>query len=312
MSVFKLAFYLIKLHLNQVVRLMKEIGVLRVIILLIFIFITISKALPVLNENPNFYFLISLPVLFLSYYFKGEIEFLRINFQNQELIRLCRNLLILSPLLIWLIIKLQFLQVFLIVTLTFIFSFIKTFNSFDSNIKIHIPLKLLNWKTEIRRYFLLILLLELLSLGIIYHFSILMITMILLHILVLSFLNNNENHLSLESANLKANVYVRYYSFNHMLYFAILSLPLILMTALLSIDQFIIVLILFVVLTFHQFLSVLMKLSFYSPGKSNEGMQVIQWLMLIFLLIPFAFLIPIWYIFIYYKRARTNLKPFLG
>ena len=311
MSELRLAIFIVKLHFLQVFRIMKEIGLIRVLILIVFALILLSKAIPVLNDNPDYYFLLAFPILFISFYFKGEIEFLEINFRNHRLIRLIRSLILMSPLFIILILQTHLIQLLIVISLAVLSFVIKTWKPSSGNIRIHFGFKLLAWKTEMRRYFPLLILLHLMSLGITHHISVMIICMILQHIIILSFLVNNENQQVLESTGLKSGSFVNFYVLKHISYFLLLSLPFLIITAVFAFEKLYLILAILFVLLIHQLLSVLMKLSFYAPDKNNEEMQLIQWLMFLFLFIPFAFLIPLWYLILYYRKAMRNLKIYL-
>ncbi len=317
----QLLIHLCKLHMRQFFRLLAEIGLARIVILSIIGLLFLMQLLPFIQFSSIWAFVLPiLPALIFFSLFnsekfdlQSEYSFLKAFVPSPVLIRLLRNILFALPFLIILIIHKNFqafgigiiLSLLLAIPSKFQFNE-KQFLLFKTPQTVLVP-----WTIAIRKGLLIYVIVLVCGMLQLLHVSFIFFAIFILHLRILSVLQFNESQILLQSYNRKANSFLNNYLKKHLIYYSLFTLPLLIMTAILSIQTFLILSFIFLLLLIHQWLSIYLKFSFYEPGKDNSDMQSIQTLMLAFLLIPFTLPIPFLYLWRYRKRAIQNLNVYL-
>lgn len=316
-----LLIHLCRVHFNQFFRLLAEIGIARIIILSIIGLIFLFQLLPFIPFSSIWAFFIPLiPALFFATVFSSgksnapnENDFLISLGATPYWIRFLRNSLFALPLLLILVLIGNFKATALSVPILFFLSLdLKSEFRTGEIINFRIAhLALLPWTIALRKGFIVYVLIILLAACQVIHISFVFFAIFILHLRILSLLQYNESQMLIQAFGKNAHAFLNYYLKKHLYYYLLSGVPLLILTAVLSIEVFPILFGIFILLTVHQCLSIYLKFSFYEPGKDNSDMQSLQSIMLAFLLIPFTIPIPFIYLWRYRKRAILNLNSYL-
>ena len=242
-----------------------------------------------------------------------EMQFYNVLGIDSLKIRMGRNLVFAIPGFIILSLNGNWTALFisLLIILIIAFPFRLKMGLRDSNSKRLFRFKLLPWTVGVSNSLpMLLLVLVLLCLAFL-NIAFLFIAIFLFHFITIGFFTHNEPQILLESYGKRAKAFLTFYIKKHLGYYSLVSIIFIVVSLIISPELSLITIAIILLLSLHQLVSIYLKFCFYEPGKTNDQMQSIQTLMLVFLLIPFTIPIPFWYTWKYRKKAIENLKVYL-
>lgn len=309
---FQTLLHLSRLHIMQLARLLSEIGAARIVILSIVLMIFISRFAPLINFQSLWAAAIVIPFMFAFTSLKGETPFFQTLDLSPRALKFARNILFSLPGIAILLVNASWTALLLAFAIILAGSFLPISGLWQvKNHAFAIRTNLLPWTVGLRNSVFILTLLLVFCFAGLFHMAFLFLAMFVFHFMILGFFQYNEPAHILESYRLRARPFLTFYSGRHLIYYSLAQVLFILIGSIIYtnlIPVFAWISSLFII---HQLLSVYLKFAFYEPGRSNERMQSIQTLMLVFLFIPFTAPIPFWYLWKYRKKALDNLNVYL-
>lgn len=307
----------LKIRSIQIFRSIKDIGIFRILFLIILLFALGFILFKITSDVKNCYYIsiILAIIIFLFHLKRKDRIFIKINFNNYKLLHLIEYLFYSLPFIIFFIIHLNWLPVLIIILLISIIS------QFDLEIKLKsknykilrlIPDRNFEMKSGIRKVLYLILIIW--SIGFLTSPFIgsVPVSIFILGIISFVFYNECEPYQMIIAYELKVSKFLFYKIKSQVIFFSIISFPLILLFFIFHHDVWYIpVLEYFIFLSIHIY-QLLTKYAFYEPNEKPSAAQIFEILGILSLLIP-LFLPLIWIMSVrFYFKSKEKLNIYLN
>lgn len=307
---------LLKIRLKQFVRILKEIGVIRTIILVaLFIFV-----LGVINEYSQKDSSIIYVLLIYSFFIfyvnlkREDVKFIKLYFPKYYFVFLFENILISIPLIIILLINQLWIWVLFFVVFVFLVSFFhftknqKTINSFFQRI---IPDENFEWKSGFRKNLYLIVFLWIIGLSASFFIGTIPVVIFVLGIIILNFYEQVESIQILIADGYGTKKFIFKKVTNHLRDYFVLVFPLVIIFMIFHIEYYYISLIIFFVFAFLIFYSILLKYTFYRPNEKSGAMQTFTVFGILSIFVPFLLPVTFMLTIVFAFKAINNLNFYL-
>lgn len=309
--------FFLSLRIKQFIRILDELGVLRVFILILAIGFGGKILIPKLLINVYSTLIFVTLLIFIA-----SIHFSRKDKKMLKTLQISRYRLFFLeyffmsiPFFIILFLSTSYLYIF--VTLIFIF-LISLFNytfSFKRK-RVLLSLKFLpvvdfEWVSGMRKTWFYLLFFIFLGIGLSKHIFIIPLYFAAISIIIATFYFESEPKNFLSCFGLSANKFLKMKIFSSSRLFTILAIPLFVLFLFMHLDN--VLLLLFTMFSSYIIiiLSVVLKYAFYEPGKKLENNIIIISLSVFFFLVPYLAAIPLVLLIVYYRKAIRNLKLYL-
>ena len=308
---------LIKLRLQQLYKILLSAGIIRLLFILsVFAFTVLFIFSKCAEKDFTRYITGAYLLIVLSIHLKRQdILFLKITFNHYKILIFIEYILFSTPLFVSLLYHKNILlssiyTVLLLIVAHFHVNYKKQSKSlFFQNI---IPGRCFEWKSGLRQYQYIIVILWFGGLFIAFYFATVPLVLFILGMIILSFYEKSEPLSILIYIEFSTNKLLIDKIKTHAIIFSILTLPLIIAFIVFHTNYWYIVLIeLMIFLTIHIFI-VLSKYAYYEPNTITSGSQIMSVLAVSSVFIPF--LIPVIWILSFYLfyKAKTNLNIYLN
>ena len=307
---------ILKIRFKQFFRYLKEIGIIRVIILLLFLFITFNSLLKSLQNQIIAYSIVVVSLLSIIslHYQRKDSSFLKSICYNIKAIYFVEYALLLSPLFLLNIFSGLWIVVLVLFTSLVVVAFLPKKNKQESATPFEIPFISsisFEWKSGIRTYFPSLLAFYILSLGFIYVFWATPILLLFLSLVISFFYLECEPLLMLQVFNISPAKFMQEKLIQMGINFLTLLSPIILLYLIFNFAYWYLLLYSLVGGMSICTLAILLKYSMYEPLISLRLNNILLSMMLLAFLVPFlagaAFIV----IFRKYKKAISNLEYYL-
>ena len=307
---------ILKIRLKQFARILKEIGVIRTIILMaLFAFVlgTINEYSQ--KDSYRIYVLLIYSFLILFINLKREdVKFIKLYFPKYYFVFLFENILISIPLIIILVFNQLWIWALCFIVLVFLLSFFhitknrKTINSFVQRI---IPDENFEWKAGFRKNLYLIIFVWILALSASFFIGTIPVVIFVLGIIILSFYEQVESIQILIADGYGTKKFIAKKIIKHLRDYFVLVFPLVIIFMIFHIEYYYISLIIFFVFAFLLIYSILLKYSFYRPNEKSGAMQTFTAFGVLSIFVPF--LLPVTFVLtiVFAFKAINNLNFYL-
>ena len=305
---------LLKLHLKQLGRLLRELGVIRSVIVIALVFFTLAR----INTLTSPLTYVVVIIVFLSiaslHAFRKDKAFLQlINDQTRPLYLVEYHLLAI-PVYGALLLNFHWLEVTCLLLGVTLIPFVTIrANSKGNRIRSlsFIPALAFEWKSNLRKQGLWIGLLYVSALALYAYSFVTLLVIVIFTFIVTTFYNEAEPRSMVEAfAELSPGAFLWQKGKTHLLLFWIGCLPLVLIFLLVNTEYWYVLTIWFLVSSIIQLLSIVLKYSFYEPGDTLNK-NVFMFIYFLSLFVPFFVPVPLVMLFRYHRRAKENLSLYL-
>jgi len=310
--------YILKLNLKQIFRTFLEIGIVRTIILFLmltsFYGILIQKILDI--ENQWFIVIVLLSIIFSIHANRKDKYFLEKTTRFVKLIYIVQYLIIITPFLISYLIVFKFIFATICLISIVLISYLNINFSFKTNFK-QINFNFLNsilfeWFTGLRKNWLVILILYILSFALCKYEIAILIPTILISLIISGFFCESESNLILQAFQLNSKLLIKHKIIKNIKLQQIIFLPQYILYLILFPKHWFVVFIPIIFTTILLIFAILTKYSNYAPNRNLNVNIVHITLFVLCFAQPYLFPIPIIMLIRNYKKAINNLKLYLN
>jgi hypothetical protein len=302
---------------KQLYRMLFQLGLIRLVVLLIVLFFLLAAVYTnsVWEQRANFISIIWLIMIYFINIKRKDKLFLRIVSNHLPLICFVEYLLISLPIIICLLLHIQWQALALIVAgiicIPFIhFNWKKKNKTLNTRLQRWIPFDMYEWKASLRKYFYIILILWMIGLCTSFFVASIPIVLFVIGLLFSECYETNESWQMLLACQKSSGKFLYCKIKQHITRFSLLVLPLIIAFMIFHWELYYIVVIEFIILLSIHIYCIVLKYAFYSHDRSAVNP--------VFLMVGiFVGLIPIttpllWLFSIYFfLKAQTNLYFYL-
>lgn len=326
---------ILKIRLSQVIRVVKEIGLLRILFLIAFISFVSLLIFQAIKQTRNSYVVVIITgfILLSIHASRKDKRFLKMNFNRSYLIFLVEYFTLACPIIVvfcffkdWeniIVICLFCLlipRIYLNLGLGNVPSVIKILlNPFSSNLNFKLNVKipinnpmLFEWISGFRRYFIIIVPIYLLFLTFSFKAYVAPVGLVILSIIVSGFYYYGESHefIELFSGNYKTFL-VQKIKLNAR-YLFVLLMPIVLISLIFQPGTWYYIFGAIVIATLIQIITIIFKYALFAENVDLGRNGIIVSINVICILMPFLWPLPIIMGIKYYFKAQNNLKKYLN
>lgn len=307
---------LFKIRLMQFFRLLQELGLIRVIIGVVALFIAFGAFREFVSAGENLLVIPAVLVisLLLLHQKRSDRQFFKLYAEKAQILHLLEYGFLAIPLSMMLGFHGHLVEAGITLIAPLAIPFIPVLKGglvFNSSLQKFIPDELIEWKAGVRKMLLPIALLWLIGLSTSFFIGSVPIVIFLLGMLVSGFYERMESLTILVASERSAAKFLQRKIWLSVASFTVLNLPLVLAFAIFHPDQFyipIVELILFNLLIAY---AVVVKYRFYLPEPDVKGNQMLLAIGFIGVLIPFVLPVFLFFLLRFYFKARQNLNLYL-
>ncbi|MDR2011006.1 MAG: hypothetical protein LBQ22_11075 [Bacteroidales bacterium] len=307
----------LKIRFVQIYRSIKEIGSFRIIFLAVLFFLGIYALYTYCNDYKNSFYITAgfIVIITLLHISREDSLFLKVSCDNYKQIYFTEYLLYSTPLILCLLINKQWIQFLIIpLALSIIVNLEFKFKPQNKNYKILklIPDRLFEWKSGVRRYLYVIIIIWIAGFIGSFFIATVPVTIFIFGIIPVAFYSMCEPYQMIIIYEMKASRFLFTKIKYNLIAFSILVLPLITMFIIFHTDVWYIVIAEYIIfLSVHTY-QILTKYAFYEPNEKYSAAQIFEILGILGLLIP-LFLPLVWLLSIYfYFKSKERLKIYLN
>ena len=308
---------IIHIRIKQIIRILFQIGIFRVIFLFALLAFALFYLFNVLSEKSSGMLIIlggyALLILLIHIKRKDKI-FLNIYAKRTQSIFFVEYLLFSFPLIIPLIYYGLWIYLSFFILCLFLISFLNIEikkSSINSIFQRVIPDSIFEWKAGIRKYLIPFVVIWFVGFLTSFFVASVPIVIVILGIMILNFYELNEPLQILLADELNAKRFLIKKIKNHLLLFSILIMPLALLFVIFNHEYYYILLIEYVIFSVLISYTILLKYAFYQPNIKSGAMQIFTTIGVISLFIPvfipLILILSIKFLF----QASNNLKFYL-
>ncbi len=305
---------LLKLHLRQLGRSLRALGIIRIIFVLALLFFTLAR---IYTANPPITYVVT-ALVFLSlaslHTFRKDKVFLQLLDVQPRLLYLIEYHLLASPLYVLFLLNFRWLEVAsLLVAVTFIPFINMNLTAQAGQIRSlsFVPAPAFEWKSNLRKQGIWIGLLYISALVLYAYPFVTLLVIVIFTFVVTTFYNEAEPRSMVEVfAESSPRAFLWQKGKMHLLLFWVGCLPLVLIFLVVNTEYWYVLVIWFFVSSIIQLLSIMLKYSFYQPGHTLNN-NVFMFIYFLSLFVPFFVPVPLVMLINYYRRAKNNLRPYL-
>lgn len=298
------------LHFKQLLRLLKELGIIRSLILLFLAGAAMARAFTL---SPDLLCFVLFFSLFSLHTFRRDKAFLKILPIRRYLLYFVEYHLIASPFYLQLLLR----QQWIISLLAFVAISLIPFVNIRLNSKRgsftrlnFIPSEAFEWKSGIRKQGLLIAVLYLLALSLYQYPYVAFVVIVLFTLISTTFYNEDEPQQMVEVFQLAPRQFMFSKWKMQLMLFWTGCIPLMLIYLFANPAYWYVLPVLILVSSIIQILSINLKYSFYAPGASmDKSIFIVIYVLSLF--VPFFVPVPLVMMLNYQRKAVTNLKGYL-
>lgn len=305
---------LLKLHLKQLGRLLRELGMIRGVIVLALVFFTLARIYTL--TPPLTYIVIAIVFLSLAslHVSRKDKTFLQLISDQTRSLYLVEYHLLASPVYLEFLLNSWWVEVAgLLVGITLIPLANVRSNAKASRIRSlsFIPASAFEWKSNLRKQGLWIGLLYVLALVLYSYPFVTLVVIVIFTFIVTTFYNESEPRSMVEVfADSSPRAFLWQKGKVHLLLFWAGCLPLLLVFLLMNTKYWYVLVIWFFISSVIQLLSIMLKYCFYEPGNTLNK-NVFMFIYFLSLFVPFFVPVPLVMLINYYGRAKNNLSTYL-
>lgn len=307
-----------RLYIRQFGRLLRELGLWRRIFLLLLVIMLFMVLISKVNSHSPFIAIAAFVSLLTLHFQRKDRQFLKIVNIDEKLLFFVHYHLLALPLYLIFGLFLQlipFLLLFTSISLIPLLSSSTPFSgyifSFRSlNLLQLLPLNNFEFVSGLRKHKIYLLVLYGLALVFFQYPMVAFCTIIVFTFMSTSFYNESEPWIMLEVYQLPPRKFLLQKIKSHLSAFWVLCLPLILLFLFHQVEYWYVMLVLMVVSSVIQALSICLKYTFYEPGKNFDNsifMAIYGLSLLVIFFIPVPFVMLVYY----FRKATLNLNHYL-
>ena len=303
----------LKLHAKQLGRFSQELGIIRSLIVLVLLAVTLARIYTV--KPPYTYGVVALILLLLVsvHTVRKDKTFLQILGIRSKLLYLAEYHLLVSPVYLEFLLNRRWIEILSLSVMVSVVPFLNLSLSRRSSRAGRlgwIPSEAFEWKSGLRKQGWLIGLLYMLALGLYRYPYVAFMVIVMFTFIVTTFYNESEPRLMVEVFAHSPSAFLFMKGSIQLTLFWLGCLPLMLIFLWSNADYWYVLLVLFMVSSTIQLLSIQLKYSFYEPGRSFNK-DVFMFIYVMSLFVPFFVPVPLVMLFYYYRKARLNLQSYL-
>jgi hypothetical protein len=302
------------LHLKQLFRLLKELGIIRSLILLFLAGAAMARAFTLSPSRPDLLCFVLVLSLFSLHTFRKDKAFLKILPVRRYLLYFVEYHLIASPFYLRLLLDRHGMIALLAFAAISLIPFvnIRLNRNGSSFTRLNfIPSEAFEWKSGLRKHGLLIAVLYLLSLSLYQYPYVAFVVIVIFTLISTTFYNEAEPQQMVEVFQLAPRQFMfRKWEMQLMLFWTG-CIPLMLIYLFANFAYWYVLPVLVLVSSIIQILSINLKYSFYAPGESiNKTIFIAIYVLSLF--VPFFVPVPLVMMLNYQRKAMINLKGYLN
>ncbi|MEK6478935.1 hypothetical protein WJR50_15420 [Catalinimonas sp. 4WD22] len=301
----------LSLHLKQLIRVLKELGLFRCLIVLVLLSFALARVFTLSPDLLCFVLIFSLFSLHILRKDKAFLKFLPI---RRYLLYAVEYHLIASPFYVRLLLDQQWITSLLSFTATSIIPFVNVI-LMSNGAALHrlklIPAESFEWKSGIRKHSFIITALYMLAISLYQYPYVAFVVLVLFTLLSTTFYNEGEPLQMVEVFQLAPRQFMFMKWKMQLLLFWTGCTPLMLIYLLGNTAYWYVLPVLILVCSVIQILSINLKYSFYVPGESVDKSIFIA-IYVLSLFVPFFVPVPLVMMFNYQHKAIVNLKAYLN
>lgn len=306
---------LINIRLKQIYRSLNKVGILRLLVIVVLIsflgaFLYV-KSLDITGSWIDF--AIGLFGVSLVHFNRTDMRFLKSITQNYRFILFVEYLLIASPVLFFLFIHLQWIPglILLAFLVTVPGAELKQRRTLNTKIQRLIPAKCLEWKSGVRKHFLVLIPVWILGFTTSFFIGSVPIALFVIGFITMSFYESGESYPMLIAFEMAPTRFISLKIKLHLALFSALAFPLIAAFCLFHIDNWYIPVIIYLIFISLSIYWIILKYAFYEPNSKLPVGQILGAIGILGALIPF--ILPVVWIFsvLYYFKSEENLNIYL-
>ena len=307
---------LIKIRSMQLLRLLQELGLVRVIIGIVVLLIGIGGIREFVAQGEH---LLVIPgALFLSLLMlhqkRSDLKFFSLYAVRVKIIYAIEYGMMAVPFVIALFLMGNFMEGLVCLAAPLLVPFIPILQGdlvFNSSLQKLIPNELIEWKSGVRRLLLPTALLWLIGLSTSFFIGSVPIVIFLLGMLISGFYERMESLPMLVASEQSSSSYLNRKTWLSVASFSALCLPLVLAFSAFHPAQFYIPIIELMVFNLLIAFAVVVKYAFYLPEPDSKGNQMLLAIGFIGVLIPFVLPVFLFFLLRFYFKAKQNLNLYL-
>ncbi|MGB3586616.1 MAG: hypothetical protein WBA23_08760 [Tunicatimonas sp.] len=305
---------LLKLHLRQLGRSLRALGIIRSIFVLALLFFTLTR---IHTATPPITYVVT-ALVFLSlaslHTFRKDKVFLQLLDVQPRLLYLIEYHLLASPLYVLFLLNFRWLEVASLLVAVTLIPFINmnlTAQAGQIRSLSFVPAPAFEWKSNLRKQRIWIGLLYISALVLYAYPFVTLLVIVIFTFVVTTFYNEAEPRSMVEVfADISPRTFLWQKGKAHLLVFWVGCLPLVLIFLVVNTEYWYVLVIWFFVSSIIQLLSIMLKYSFYQPGHTLNN-NVFMFIYFLSLFVPFFVPVPLVMLINYYRRAKNNLRPYL-
>ena len=301
------------LHVKQIARLSRELGIIRSLIVLFLSAITLARMYTL--EPPYTYVIAALLFfLLLSFHtFRQDKTFLAIIGVRSRLLYLVEYHLLVSPVYLIFLLNGRWIETVSTGAAVSLLPFIHLRLTHQARVASRLPFifpEAFEWKSGLRKQGWLIGSLYVAALGLYPYPFVALLVIVVFTFVVTTFYNESEPRSMVEAFASSPSKFLLRKGKTQLTLFWIGCAPLVLIFLLTNATYWYVLLVWVVVCSVIQLLSIHLKYSLYEPNVTLNK-DVFMFIYFLSLFVPFFFPVPLVMMIHYYRRAQKNLKPYL-
>jgi len=304
-----IAFLIIRF--KQLLRALIGIGVFRLFVLVVILFLIALGMLLQISKEPNV-FIVAGVFLFiiLTVHLKREDKlFLKTYYDHFKLLHFIEYFILSVPLIIMLFIHNQWLIVPVYIPFLFVIPFINiktTYVNYNTKLQKLIPDNCFEWKGGLRKNLLSLSFIWILGFSTSFFIGSVPLVLFILGLFPLSFYEKGESLQMLLAWEIRTKSFLLIKIKNQILLFSVLSIPLIIAFVLFHPERWYIPLVEFILLLSFQIYIIVLKYAFYKPNMKSGGAQMFSAFGTISIFMPFfipvVWILTVWF---WFKSLKT-------